>query len=110
MLNSTFYLAGIFLVLFCTAGFSGSSTSDYAIDTEGYSDVVTSHTVLSLSTESSIVLINTGLSTVVCVLRGNAGRGEKTEFSECIANSGCTSWTQNTDSSNGNTSMVCEPT
>ena len=109
MLNSTFYLAGIFLVLFCTAGFSGSFTSDSAIDSEGYSDVVTPHTVLSLSTESLIVLINARPPTV-CVLHGKASRREMRDFADCIVYSGCEDWIRYTDSSNGNTAMVCELT
>ena len=110
MLNSTFYLAGIFLVLFCTAGFSGSFISDSAVDSEGwYSDVVTQHTVLSLSTESSTVLINTK-DPKVCVLRGKAREDEKKEFEECLADSDCGDWKRYEDSDNGNVAMVCEPT
>ncbi len=109
MLNSKFYLAGIFLVLFCTAGFSGSYISDSAPESDGYSDVVTSHTVLPLSMESVIVLINTK-DPKVCILRGNATEDEKKEFEECIADSDCGDWKRYEDSENGNVAAVCEPT
>ncbi len=108
MLNSTFYLAGIFLVLFCTAGFSGSFTSDSATDSEGYSDVVTSHTVLHLSTESSTISFK--MQTEVCVLPGDAGNRDKGKFSDCLANSDCGNWKRYKDSGNGNVAMICEPT
>ena len=110
MLNSTFYLTGIFLVLFCTAGFSGSFTSDSVIDSERHSDVVTPHTVLSLGTESLIVMTNTGLPDKECKLAGDASRREMKDFADCIVDSGCEDWERYTDSSNGNTKMVCKPT
>ena len=110
MLNSTFYLAGIFLVLFCTAGFFGSLTSDSATESEGHSDVVTPHTVLSLSTESLIVTINTGLPDKECELARGASKRDRAEFADCIVDSGCEDWERYTDSSNGNTVVVCKPT
>ncbi len=108
MLNSTFYLAGIFLVLFCTAGFSGSFTSDSAIDSEGYSDVVTSYTVLPLSAESSTTSFK--MQTEVCVLPGDAGTREKVKFADCLADSDCGNWKRYEDSGNGNVAAICEPT
>lgn len=107
MPNLSFYLAGVFL--FCTAGFSGSFTSDSATDSERYSDVVTPHTVLSLSTGSSTVLINTK-DPEVCILRGKATEDEKKEFEECLADSDCGDWKRYEDNDNGNVAMVCEPT
>ena len=106
MIDSKFYLAGIFLVLLCTAGFSWLHTPTSAPDNSEQGELVVSHTILLLDKDASIFSVD--MKPKVCIVSGNPGRREERRFRRCMTESGCGEWEQYTDDETGDTAMVCQ--
>lgn len=106
MIDSKFYLAGIFLVLLCTAGFARLHTPTSAPDNSEQGELVVSHTSLLLDKDASIVSFD--MKPRVCIISGDPSRREERRFGRCIARAGCGEWEQYTDDETGDTAMVCQ--
>lgn len=106
MIDSKFYLVGIFLVLLCAAGFAGLHTPISTPDNSEQDELVVSHMVLLLDKDASIFSVD--MKPKVCIRSGNPSRAEERDFGRCIAGSGCTNWEQHTDDESGDTAMICQ--